>query len=428
MYVEVTTEILSTPAEQCGELISTTAAAREVLGNRWFLFACPPRSKKPAKDSHAHHDARSDESAMEPWLNGSASNPAIALEQSGLTVLDIDTGLGSTEQALDFAKRILLIDTMIVKTYRGYHFYFTGSRETNAKYKNGNVQGDLKSNGYVLAAGAVHPDSGKAYEVVNPGIAPAALPDTLMKYAAGTKSKRNAKARSVTPAIERGQPEYTQPEYSDKKLWAGSRYEYLRREACHLRKMGCEVAGVLAALKDICVNRCEEGEAYVRLHEDKLLGLAEHACKLPMSRIRRVASPKTQPEWWKSIVDMLTVNKPVPWSVIKTMGHGVDTHSRNALCNMRKAFDIATYRLNGVQYWELKESPEAVKQALGGVALRNLGKGSLLTPNTMGQTMHSVDTSTSWDTVLTSRRTYLRKAKQKQRAKAKAMKSQGGAQ
>ena len=64
MFVEVTTEILSTPAEQCGELISTTAAAREVLSNRWFLFACPPRSKKPAKDSHAHHDARSDESAI----------------------------------------------------------------------------------------------------------------------------------------------------------------------------------------------------------------------------------------------------------------------------------------------------------------------------------------------------------------------------
>ena len=95
------------------------------------------------------HEAMSLQS--EPWLNGSASNPAIALEQSGLTVLDIDTGLGSTEQALDFAKRILLIDTMIVKSYRGYHFYFIGSRETNAKYKNGNVQGDLKSNGYVLS-------------------------------------------------------------------------------------------------------------------------------------------------------------------------------------------------------------------------------------------------------------------------------------
>src|SRR5206468_2971006 len=137
-------------------------------------------------------------------------------------------------------------ETMMVKTSHGYHFYFVGSRELpDAKYKRDDISGDLKNHGYVLAAGALHPE-GKEYELLNLGVPPAPLPDVLKNYTAEKKPKKVRephKTSAITPST------LPQPEYTDRKVWPGSRHDYLRRQACYLRKMGCEVDGITAALK-----------------------------------------------------------------------------------------------------------------------------------------------------------------------------------
>ena len=154
---------MSNTEPTANDLATTTAAARQVLNNGWWLFALPPHCKVPYKGSKAHLDALNTEAALKPWLEGTAANPAVALKASNLTVLDIDQGLGSNEHALDFATRTLRVQTMIVKSHRGYHFYFEGTRElpnaqNEKKYVSGGISGELKSNGYVMAVGSIHPE------------------------------------------------------------------------------------------------------------------------------------------------------------------------------------------------------------------------------------------------------------------------------
>lgn len=412
------------------DLEKTTAAARQVLSNGWYLFPCVPKDKSPYKGSNGKDGARNNASAMQKWVDGEAANPAIALKASGLVVLDIDSGIVTTEHALDFAKRVLGVETMVVKTTRGFHFYFSGSRELlETKYKNGNVSGDIKCNGHVMAAGAIHP-SGGTYEVVNPNVLPAPLPKALRDYTTEKKPKKVPAKKTSSSGIEYEKSVFTEPTYTDRKIPAGRRYEFLFGKAKTLRRMGCEVAGVLAALKDICITRCEGGEAYVRLKDEKLRSLAEFACNIPLWPVRLAASPRPEPEMQCRIREaMSTMSTKVPVTSVGLPLVDINAVPRQTLERYLKALGIKSYKQDGVQYWEAAKQAKPPQSPVH-------GNNQPLTHNTVGEQMvdQVVDTIVTRHIPQASKvasqkrvrdKEYLREAKQKSRAKAKQ--SQGGA-
>jgi len=348
--MEATEAVATGPVPQlCNELERRMQAARDVLNNGFHLIAVLPGSKKPFAGESWKYDSRNDESAMQRWNEGIAANPAIDLAKSNLTVLDIDAGICNLEHAQRFVKLLGVPETMTVKTMRGWHFYFSGSRELpEAEYTNENISGDLKNHGYVLAAGALHPD-GKEYEAVNPGVRPAPLPDVLRNYSAEKKT-RKTKAPKVAK-IPLPRPAQTEPEYTDRKVWKNSRHEYLSTQAYYLRKMGCEVESILAAIKDICRNRCEDAESYIKYNERKLQGIAEYACRLPIGRIRMPGSPKPVSKLWALLIEHCPVHTPVPVQKLKLDVPGFVDIPHSTLQSARKSLGIASYKEKGVQLW-----------------------------------------------------------------------------
>jgi hypothetical protein len=158
------------------------------------------------------------------------------------------------------------------------HFYFD---QTNASIEMGNLQGkdiDGKEswsarvdNRYVVAAGSIHPTTGKAYTITNhaPLVpAPLWLVDWL-KDNAFNSSKNSPEGARVNaspdgPAIPRGS--------HDNELF---------RSACLLRNAGMGYEQIRDNLIMICEQRCvDHGSDYVDMCEKK----AVQACKYPVGK------------------------------------------------------------------------------------------------------------------------------------------------
>jgi len=144
-----------------------------------------------------HFFAKDNLSALEKkWSEGELANPAINLVGSGLSVLDIDNGLGDFDHALRWAATVGIDNTLIVKTSRGFHFYFRGvCDQTPFRYKGSEIKGDIKCKGYVLAPGAIN-DSGLSrfvYTIVK-DVQIMALPEWIRDYKLGAKKAKRAKA------------------------------------------------------------------------------------------------------------------------------------------------------------------------------------------------------------------------------------------
>jgi hypothetical protein len=169
-----------------------------------------------------------------------------------LTVLDFDKG--------EPPAGLNLPSTLKVKSARGTHVYFSGTSHQGKITYNGEVLGDIKSDGgYVLAPFSVHPD-GPVYTVDTNEPIPA-LPDGLLdKLRAQTHEAVNA---SLTgPPIPRGQHDIT-----------------LYKIACKLRgEVGLDEEHIYGILVDICEKRCENyGTDYLDMCRRK----AQQACKYP---------------------------------------------------------------------------------------------------------------------------------------------------
>ncbi len=176
-----------------------------ILNRGWAVFPCQPRSKKPATQ-HGVNEATRDRAQVEAWWQQNpAFNPAISLRLSGLTVLDADTGLATGDEATAWASRNGLPPTFTVRTGRrdafGIQFYFNGISR-NKPYKHDGVSGEVRSAGYyVMAPGAIHPDSGERYEILNGGEAVSVPP--LVSQLSGTRPA-DAKLTTYPPmSIER---------------------------------------------------------------------------------------------------------------------------------------------------------------------------------------------------------------------------------
>jgi hypothetical protein len=327
------------------------AAAQHVLDHGWWVFAMPFGGKAPFRDSHGFKDARNDVTALLPWSEGELRNPAIDLERSNLTVLDIDSGIHDVEHAMRFLKLLGVATTFIVQSARGFHFYFSGLIEKNAKYVNGNISGDLKCHGYVLAEGALH-SSGKPYVCIS-DVPPAPLPKCLLEYKADKKKREpRAPKQSTEPTETVVYPQrvYTEPTYTTEKVRAGRRYLTLQREAAYLRKRGADYAYILAAITGFCIGRCEDGAAYAT--PGKMEGIARYACNIPIGKIRIPASPKPELPLRTWLREHLPVTQPVALHTLKMAdGWKGDTHDK-AHRIARKSLFIISYKIGVTQFWE----------------------------------------------------------------------------
>jgi hypothetical protein len=291
------------------QLIKLRRSAEAVLARGWYLFGIPHGSKAPFAHSRGHLDAKRDASSLKRWDNDPTANPAINLVSSNLTVLDIDRGLVDLEHARKWAKQVGIDNTLMVVSGRspfGIHFYFTGTVPKNTDYHQGNISGDIKCNGYVLAPGALH-RSGAEYVIIN-DVPPAPLPEWIASYQLGVAEQKkqeradklSAKKAAVVPLRDSSQLitnadlQYGE-EYPNQKVHAGKRHQFLRRKAWWFRTQGMGAAAIVLALRDICIERCVDGEQYFKEKEESLMSMAQKACEIPVPKATCKKGPRPRP-------------------------------------------------------------------------------------------------------------------------------------
>lgn len=82
-----------------------TSAAETAVAKGWHIFPCIYEGKIPFKGTHGSSDARCDDSILAKWRQGQPANPAVRLDKSNLTVLDIDSGASSGKDVLAWMKK-----------------------------------------------------------------------------------------------------------------------------------------------------------------------------------------------------------------------------------------------------------------------------------------------------------------------------------
>jgi hypothetical protein len=143
--------------------------ALSCIARGWHVFPC--NGKIPILDGGYKTASLDDAKVREWWTQHPHANVGIATGASGLTVLDIDTGLLDEESLRAFMAAHDLPPTFAVRTgkrpeYRVQLYYSEPIESFNHWEWNG-YGGDVRGTwGHVLAAGSIHPESGAAYEVL----------------------------------------------------------------------------------------------------------------------------------------------------------------------------------------------------------------------------------------------------------------------
>jgi hypothetical protein len=202
------------------------------INKGFHVFALTPKDKIPLPGSQGFKDSKapSDPLALSPWQQDPNRNIGIDLGASDLCVFDFDKP-ESIPAWLNETK------TYKVRTGKGVHVYFRGARKTTKIYVDGELAGDIKSQGgYVLAANSVHP-SGAIYTVVDDSPI-ADLPERVSELTKHDSDRVTASADG--PKIPRG-----------------SHDNELTRIAGKLRQDGLEEDGIYTAIVEVCEKRCE---------------------------------------------------------------------------------------------------------------------------------------------------------------------------
>jgi hypothetical protein len=227
------------------------ASVQDALDRGFFILACEPHDKGPwAKYSpHAVNSAtRNPELVFKPYVNGEEANYGVACGKSNLTVVDCDKGIKTLEQFYAWKKEHNIPDTFTVLSGRdgdlGIHMYFTRAVPTT-KFDIGGISGDLKGiGGYVVGPGSLHP-SGKKYTILHD--------DPLVELPPGFGQIAENKPKKDWDAVKN----------AEGKIPAGNRRDFLMTQVGKLRNLGMSnESAIVNALRDICVERCEDGENY----------------------------------------------------------------------------------------------------------------------------------------------------------------------
>ena len=259
------------------------AAAEDALSRGFAILTCEPHDKNPwAKYSpHAvNSSTRVPEIALAAWTAGEEANYGVGGGPSGLTILDVDSGINSLEELEAWRLANNIPDTFTVQSGRkgfGAHLYFTGAVKT-CPYTIGNVVGELRGEGaYVVGPGSIHPSGNKYVIVKDVPLAP--LPESLQNL---------AKEKSL----------YNFPKAGSKELIpVNTRWRHLQSRAGTFRNLGMSEDGIYAALKDFAATSCEDGANYP---DDKIQALAVWAasekCEESSPAIITVGSPDPDDE------------------------------------------------------------------------------------------------------------------------------------
>jgi hypothetical protein len=143
--------------------------ALQYAARGWHVFPLKPRSKIPligkAAGGQGFHDATIDPKQIETWWGQCPeANIGLSTGPSGLVVLDADGPEGLAELDALVRQHGPLPRTLVSKTGRGFHFFFSGTGIPSSQVKGSHL--DVRgSTGYVVLPPSVHP-SGAAYEWV----------------------------------------------------------------------------------------------------------------------------------------------------------------------------------------------------------------------------------------------------------------------
>lgn len=236
-------------------------SAKDSLSRGFSILTCEPKDKKPwAKYSPnaINSCSRVESVALKPWLDGEEANYGVGGGPSNLTIIDVDKGIPNYQALRNWMDARGLPDTLIVKSGRtgfGAHLYYSGAVATTP-YDIDGVVGELRGLGaYVVGPGSIHPDGNK-YEIIN-DVPVAPLPESMVQMAA-------AKKKSMAD-FKPGKGELI-PE--------GNRWAHLQQKAGFFKNAGLDENGIYDALKNFCVNNCENGANYP---DEKIKQLAEWA-------------------------------------------------------------------------------------------------------------------------------------------------------
>ena len=246
-------------------------SAEDALARGFAIFPCLPHKKEPFSKYAPNgfkNASRNPVIALKAWHDGEPANYGIACGETGLTVVDLDTGINNYEEFIAWRDAHNIPPTLTVRTGRrfnkvtgapeyGVQMYFSGAVPTHPLNIDG-VVGDLKGiGGYVCGAGSIHPDSGEKYEIIiDVDVVP--LPDGLKSIA---KPKLDFK-----PKAEGG-----------KLIPMGNRWVHCQSLAGKLKNAGFDRDGILFGIGNFLKNNCEDGENYFNTEMSKWEELANAA-------------------------------------------------------------------------------------------------------------------------------------------------------
>ena len=247
-----------------GEIL---ASAQDALARGFAILTVEPKDKSPwaLYSPHAvNSSTRNPDIALKAWKDGHEANYGVGCGPSGLTVVDVDTGINSIEELLSWMNKHNLPMTFTVISGRkgfGAHLYYTKSVKTTPFQIDG-VKGELRGHGaYVVGAGSVHP-SGNKYTIYK-DISPVALPDGFAAIAADAEknpldiNKTKAENGGVVPASCRN------------THWTSA--------AGKLLNMGMDEDDIYDNLLRIARKNFEDGENYAVENDAKARDLAKRA-------------------------------------------------------------------------------------------------------------------------------------------------------
>jgi Bifunctional DNA primase/polymerase, N-terminal len=298
--------------DQQAILGQVSEAAEAAVRRGWHVFPCIYAGKKPFKGTRGSLDARCDDLALTKWKSGFPANPAVRLDKSGLTVLDIDSGAESVGDVIAWMRRNDIPETLIVASGRspfGCHLYFSGVRElpdvqpnTHLRVRrqgfvHDGIRGDIKCHGHVIVAGGLH-KSDSTYTVVHDRpIAP--LLDWLRDWE--EPAVKFAKAKTLERVTRR------LGEDADNVIPQGQRHTFLLREAGNLYWLGLEAESIFTSLVDICRRYCENGHAYAT--EAKLRPIVDWVTSRERS-VRLVRKREARKG------ELIVLNEPTPRQIL----------------------------------------------------------------------------------------------------------------
>jgi len=272
----------------------------------WHVFPCVPRTKEPLT-KHGWQDATTDTQQITAWWTAHPdANLGIACGASGLVVLDVDHGLASDADAIFWMGKAGMPATYVVRTGRrpefGLQFYFIGSmRGCDFKDFEG-CAGQIRGAGqYVMAAGSIHPDSGKEYTVKSDApLAP--LPSIIANL-------RKPQAETATTSSRVIKTRWELPVHVDE-----DRTGFLVEQGGYIRNAGLGYAAIKAHLEEL--NNDPEIIADP-VSEDRLDGVAERASKFEVNvpevpPVAIVGKPAADPEHTGEDADVSLTGKEQP--------------------------------------------------------------------------------------------------------------------